>query len=150
MTHSSTRLLARHLGVGDATVARAWREYGVQPWRSETFKFSTDPELVAKVTDVVGPYLDPPANAIGAYPDTGDGTELHLVMDNYAAHKKAEVRTSTSRSEPSSTAGTTGATRSSGPRPRTRSSRRPTAKQLQTRAIRFMTGIVICPHEGPS
>ena len=36
----------------------------VQPWRSETFKFSTDPELVAKVTDVVGLYLDPPENAI--------------------------------------------------------------------------------------
>jgi len=27
-----------------------------------------------------------------AYPDTGDGTELHLVMDNCATHKKAEVR----------------------------------------------------------
>jgi hypothetical protein len=36
----------------------------VQPWRSETFKFSTDPELVAKVTDVVGLYLAPPENAI--------------------------------------------------------------------------------------
>ncbi len=32
--------------------------------RSETFKFSTDPELVAKVTDVVGLYLAPPENAI--------------------------------------------------------------------------------------
>jgi hypothetical protein len=30
----------------------------------ETFKFSTDPELVAKVTDIVGLYLDPPENAI--------------------------------------------------------------------------------------
>lgn len=64
VTHWSTRLLAAHLGIGDATVARAWREYGVQPWRVETFKFSTDPELVAKVTDVVGLYLDPPQNAI--------------------------------------------------------------------------------------
>ena len=27
-----------------------------------------------------------------AYPDDGTGQELHLVMDNYAAHKKAEVR----------------------------------------------------------
>ena len=27
-----------------------------------------------------------------AYPDTGDGTELHLVMDNYATHKRVEVR----------------------------------------------------------
>ena len=42
----------------------AWRKYGVQPWRSETFKFSTDPELVGKVTDVVGLYLCPPENAI--------------------------------------------------------------------------------------
>ena len=41
-----------------------WRHYRVQPWRSETFKFSTDPELVAKVTDVVGLYLAPPENAI--------------------------------------------------------------------------------------
>jgi len=50
--------------IGNATVARAWRDYGVQPWRVETFKFSTDPELVAKVTDVVGLYLNPPENAI--------------------------------------------------------------------------------------
>ncbi len=45
-------------------IARAWREYGVQPWRSETFKFSTDPELIAKVTDVVGLYRAPPENAV--------------------------------------------------------------------------------------
>ena len=54
VTHWSSRLLAAQLGIGNATVARAWRDYGVQPWRAETFKFSTDPELVAKVTDVVG------------------------------------------------------------------------------------------------
>jgi transposase len=45
VTHWSTRLLAGQLGVGDATVARAWRRYGVKPWRRETFKFSTDPSL---------------------------------------------------------------------------------------------------------
>ena len=134
----------------------------MQPWRVETFKFSTDPELVAKVTDVIGLYLAPPENAIvlcvdeksqiqaldrtapmlpmqpglparrthdyvrhgtstlfaaldiatgtvtgackprhrhheflaflkqvaRAYPDR----ELHLVMDNYATHKRVEVR----------------------------------------------------------
>jgi transposase len=64
VSHWSTRLLARQLGVGDATVARAWRRYHVQPWRRETFKFSTDPELEAKVRDVVGLYLDPPEKAI--------------------------------------------------------------------------------------
>jgi transposase len=64
VTHWSTRLLGKQLGISDATVARAWRAYRVQPWRSETFKFSTDPELEAKVRDIVGLYLDPPANAI--------------------------------------------------------------------------------------
>jgi transposase len=64
VTHWSTRLLGRHLGISDATVARAWRAYRVQPWRSGTFKFSTDPELEAKVRDVVGLYLAPPQNAI--------------------------------------------------------------------------------------
>ena len=162
VTHWSSRLLAARLGIDNTTVARAWRDYGVQPWRVETFKFSTDPELVAKVTEVVGLYLAPPQNAIvlcvdeksqiqaldrtqpllpmqpglaerrthdyvrhgtstlfaaleiatgtvtaavkprhrhqeflaflkqvaKAYPDT----ELHLVMDNYAAHKRVEVR----------------------------------------------------------
>jgi hypothetical protein len=64
VTHWSSRLLGRYLGIGDATVARAWRAYRVQPWRQGTFKFSTDPELEAKVRDVVGLYLDPPQNAI--------------------------------------------------------------------------------------
>ncbi len=129
----------------------------------ETFKFSTDPELVGKVTDVVGLYLAPPEDAIVLCVDeksqiqaldrtapmlpmqpglperrthdykrhgtstlfaaleiaTGKVTgackprhrhqeflaflkqvaraypeqELHLVMDNYATHKTAEVRT---------------------------------------------------------
>src|SRR5215210_9444521 len=64
VTHWSSRLLGRQLGISDATVARAWRAYRVQPWRSETFKFSTDPELEGKVRDVVGLYLNPPEKAI--------------------------------------------------------------------------------------
>ena len=64
VTHWSSRLLAAELKIGDATVARAWRKYSVQPWRRETFKFSTDPELIAKVHDVVGLYLNPPEKAV--------------------------------------------------------------------------------------
>jgi Homeodomain-like domain len=41
--HWSSRLLDKHLGISFSAVAKAWREYGVQPWRAETFKFSTDP-----------------------------------------------------------------------------------------------------------
>ena len=166
ITHWSSRLLADHLGVDASTVLRTWRHHRVQPWRAETFKFSTDPDLVAKVSDVVGLYLQPPENAIvlsvdeksqiqalnrtqktlpmqpglaerrthdyvrhgtttlfaaleiatgqvtgickprhrhqeflmflrhvaRAYPDRNDGTELHLIMDNYAAHKHPKVK----------------------------------------------------------
>ena len=64
VTHWSSRLLATELGLSHSTVARVWAEHDVKPWQTETFKFSTDPELEAKVRDVVGLYLDPPARAI--------------------------------------------------------------------------------------
>jgi transposase len=64
VTHWSSRLLARHLGVSDFTVSTTWKKWGLQPWRSGTFKFSTDPELEAKIRDVVGLYLHPPEKAI--------------------------------------------------------------------------------------
>jgi transposase len=170
VTHWSTRLLAKKLKISDASVARAWRAYGIKPFKAESFRFSTDPELVGKVTDICGLYLNPPENAIvlcvdeksqiqaldrtvpvlpmqpgkverrsydyyrhgtttlfaaldiatgkvtaalkpkhrhqeflaflkqveRAYRDTVDDTgnpvDLHLVMDNYAAHKHANVK----------------------------------------------------------
>ena len=166
VTHWSSRLLAARLKINHVTITKAWKAFGIRPWKAETFKFSTDPELVAKVTDVIGLYLAPPENAIvlcvdeksqiqalnrtqkvlpmqpghaeqrthdyvrngtttlfaalevatgkvtglckdrhrhqefliflkhvaRAYPDRGDGVELHLVMDNYATHKRVEVR----------------------------------------------------------
>ena len=64
VTHWSTRLLAQRLKVSNTSIARAWRAYGIKPWKAESFRFSTDPELVGKVTDVVGLYLAPPENAI--------------------------------------------------------------------------------------
>ncbi len=69
VTHWSARLMSDHLRQGGmpvsfAEVARTWRDWGLQPHRIETFKFSTDPGLEAKIRDVVGLYLDPPANAV--------------------------------------------------------------------------------------
>jgi hypothetical protein len=64
VTHWSSRLLAAELGLSHSTVARVWAEHDVKPWQTETFKFSTDPQLDARVRDVVGLYLDPPARAI--------------------------------------------------------------------------------------
>jgi transposase len=64
VTHWSARLLADQLGISFASVARIWRKWDLQPWRVEAFKFSTDPELYAKVRDVVGLYLAPPDKAV--------------------------------------------------------------------------------------
>jgi transposase len=63
-SHWSARLMADRLGISFASVARIWRKWNIQPHRVETFKFSTDPELEAKLRDVVGLYLDPPAGAV--------------------------------------------------------------------------------------
>src|SRR5919112_780695 len=68
-THWSSRLLAAALAgegtpLSHTTIARIWHRFGVQPWRAQTFKFSTDPALEAKVRDVVGLYLHPPEQAV--------------------------------------------------------------------------------------
>ena len=65
VTHWSSRLLADHLGgISNVWVARIWRKWGLQPWRRETFTFCTDPQVEAKVRDVVGLYLAPPEQAV--------------------------------------------------------------------------------------
>jgi len=64
VTHWSSRLLGAELGISHVWVGKIWKKWGLQPWRRETFKFSTDPELEAKVRDVVGLYLDPPEKAV--------------------------------------------------------------------------------------
>jgi transposase len=63
-THWSSRSMARACGLSVSTVQRIWRAFGLQPHRLETFKLSTDPDFVAKVRDVVGLYVSPPAHAI--------------------------------------------------------------------------------------
>jgi transposase len=62
-THWSKRELARQMGISATSVHRIWRAFGLQPWRTETFKISPDPLLIDKIRDVAGLYLAPPANA---------------------------------------------------------------------------------------
>ncbi|WP_327166811.1 IS630 family transposase [Streptomyces zaomyceticus] len=63
-THWSKRELAKVVGISPASVLRIWHAFGLQPWRTETFKISPDPFLIDKIRDVVGLYLAPPANAV--------------------------------------------------------------------------------------
>ncbi|GJD43844.1 hypothetical protein AFCDBAGC_1703 [Methylobacterium cerastii] len=46
------------------SVQRIWRGHGLQPHRVRQFGLSTDPAFAAKLRDVVGLYVDPPAHAV--------------------------------------------------------------------------------------
>jgi transposase len=63
-THSSSRSMALACRLSVSTVQRIWRAFGLQPHRLKNFKFSTGPDFVAKVRDVVGLYVAPPERAI--------------------------------------------------------------------------------------
>ena len=63
-THWSTRSMAGSSGLSHTSVQRIWRAFGLQPHRSEHFKLSTDPQLIEKVRDIVGLYLNPPDRAL--------------------------------------------------------------------------------------
>jgi transposase len=45
-------------------VQRIWRSHDLQPHRFRQFKLSNDRQFAAKVRDIVGLYVDPPAHAI--------------------------------------------------------------------------------------
>ena len=62
-THWSTRGLAAKHGISHQTVAEIWRAFGLKPWKQDGFKVSPDPDLVEKIRDLVGLYMNPPVNA---------------------------------------------------------------------------------------
>ena len=51
-------------GISASAVQRIWRAHGLQPHRVRQFKLSNDPQFVAKLRDIVGLYVDPPAHAV--------------------------------------------------------------------------------------
>jgi len=61
--HWSTRGLAAKYGISHESVAQIWKAFGLKPWREDSFKVSPDPDLIEKVRDLVGLYMDPPVAA---------------------------------------------------------------------------------------
>jgi transposase len=59
-THWSTRGLAAKHGISKTTVAEIWRAFGLKPWKQDSCKVSPDPDLIEKVRDLVGLYMNPP------------------------------------------------------------------------------------------
>ena len=63
-THWSVRLMAKAAGITNWQVQQIWNAANLKPHRLKTFKISKDPNFAEKVVDVVGLYMDPPANAM--------------------------------------------------------------------------------------
>jgi transposase len=109
--------MAEAVGNTLRSVQRIWQAHQLQPHRIRTFKPSRDPSFAAKLVDVVGLYVDPPAHAvvlsldeksqIQALDRTQPGLPIkpgvarrarsprrqaiHAVLDNYATHKHPKV-----------------------------------------------------------
>ncbi len=117
-THWSTRTLAPIVEVSPSTVARVWRAHGLKPHRVKSFKLSNDPRFAEKLEDVVGLYQHPPEGALVIavadgrlistfmpthnhqdwirflkliHKQTPRDKDVHLILDNYSAHKTPEV-----------------------------------------------------------
>jgi transposase len=64
MIHWSCRQMARSQGMSKSTVSKIWQSQNIKPHRVKTFKLSTEPKFVDKLTDVIGLYLNPPQHAV--------------------------------------------------------------------------------------
>jgi transposase len=63
-THWTAAAMAAAVGISPSSVLRIWRAHKLRPHRVRTFKLSNDPQFVAKLRDIVGLYLDPPAHTV--------------------------------------------------------------------------------------
>jgi transposase len=63
-THWTAVAMAKAVGISASSVRRIWKAHGLQPHRVHTFKLSNDPKFAAKLKDIVGLYIDPPAHAV--------------------------------------------------------------------------------------
>jgi transposase len=63
-TRWTGRAMATAIGISVGSVQRIWRAHKLQPHRLRTFKRSRDPGFTARLTDIVGLYVDPPAYVV--------------------------------------------------------------------------------------
>lgn len=63
-TQWSVRLMAKHAGISEWQVRQIWNAFDIRPHLTKTFKISNDPDFAEKVVDIVGLYMNPPANAV--------------------------------------------------------------------------------------
>lgn len=63
-THWSRSSLAAVTGISASTIGRIWRENGLKPHLTKSFKLSNDPHFVEKLETISGLYLNAPEHAL--------------------------------------------------------------------------------------
>jgi hypothetical protein len=63
-THWTAGAMATECGISVSSVQRIWRRHGLQPHRTRQFKLCNDPQFAAKLHEIVGLYVDPPAHTV--------------------------------------------------------------------------------------
>lgn len=64
VTHWTAGAMAKDAGISISSVQRIWRAHGLKPHQVRLFKLSKDPAFAAKLRDIVGLYVDPPAHTV--------------------------------------------------------------------------------------
>ena len=118
-THWTLRAMAKAAGVAASTVQAIWKAHGLSPHRWRNFKLSNDPAFAERLADIVG-FKRHGTTTLFAALNILDGTvigqnmqrhrhqefirflnrierevpadkAIHVILDNYAAHKKDKV-----------------------------------------------------------
>jgi transposase len=63
-THWTLRSMAKRVGVAPSSVHAVWKVHQLKPHRVDRWKLSLDPDFSTKLADVVGLYINPPAQAV--------------------------------------------------------------------------------------
>ena len=90
-THWTAAAMAEETGISVSSVQRIWRKHGLQPHRMRQFKLSNDPQFAAKLHEIVGLYVDPPAHrrAVDRRKEPNPGTRPHPAG---SAHEEGPLR----------------------------------------------------------
>ena len=64
VSHWTAAAMAKDCGISASSVHRIWRGHGLRPHQVRQFKLSNDPNFAAKLRDIVGLYVAPPAHAV--------------------------------------------------------------------------------------
>lgn len=64
VTHWTAEAMAKEVAISISSVQRIWRAHGLKPHQVRLFKLSKDPAFAAKLRDIVGLYVAPPAHTV--------------------------------------------------------------------------------------